>query len=183
MRGPRHRLGLSLVMLLLLAGPAVAQVPASGEAGVADQPPAPMPDQLPAPPDTGGAPSPASSPAPTAPSIVAIASGEFVAILGKKVRDPAGDTMGRVVDVLVDADGHPRAAVIDFGGFLGVGVRKIAIDWQSLTFRLLERDAPITVSLSKSDLQNAPEYKEAPQSAAVIGPPPESGSAGPDGGQ
>src|SRR5437660_448895 len=41
-------------------------------------------------------------------------------VLGKEVRSSAGENMGRVVDVLVDQAGHVRAAVIDFGGFLGV---------------------------------------------------------------
>jgi hypothetical protein len=42
--------------------------------------------------------------------------------------------MGRIVDLLVDETGKPRAAIIDFGGFLGVGIRKIAIDWHTLRF-------------------------------------------------
>src|SRR5436309_14729144 len=44
-----------------------------------------------------------------------------IAILGKGVRGSGGEDMGRVVDVLVDRAGQVRAAVIDFGGFLGVG--------------------------------------------------------------
>jgi len=47
-------------------------------------------------------------------------------ILGKEVRSASGEAMGRIVDVLVDETGRPRAAVVDFGGFLGVGTRKIA---------------------------------------------------------
>jgi hypothetical protein len=39
------------------------------------------------------------------------------------------EDMGRIVDVIVDRSGQVRAAVIDFGGFLGVGSRKIAVDW------------------------------------------------------
>ena len=46
--------------------------------------------------------------------------------------------MGRIVDILVDRAGALRAAVIDFGGFFGVGSRKIAVEWHSLHFK---RDA------------------------------------------
>ena len=42
--------------------------------------------------------------------------------------------MGRIVDVIVDGEGRARAAIIDFGGFLGVGSRKIAVDWNALHF-------------------------------------------------
>ena len=44
------------------------------------------------------------------------------------------ENMGRIVDVLVDPNGQVRAAIIDFGGFLGVGSRKIAVEWGALHF-------------------------------------------------
>src|SRR5580704_10473213 len=43
------------------------------------------------------------------------------AVLGRQVRSSAGEDMGRVVNVVVDQSGQVRAAIIDFGGFLGVG--------------------------------------------------------------
>src|SRR5262249_50857755 len=43
------------------------------------------------------------------------------AILGRRVLSSTGEDMGRVVDIVVDRSGQVRAAVIDFGGFLGVG--------------------------------------------------------------
>ena len=46
----------------------------------------------------------------------------------------ANEDMGRVVDVIVKRNGEVRAAVIDFGGFLGVGSRTIAVDWSALRF-------------------------------------------------
>ena len=49
-------------------------------------------------------------------------------------RSAADENMGRIVDVLVDRSGQVRAAIIDFGGFLGVGSRKIAVDWNALHF-------------------------------------------------
>ena len=48
---------------------------------------------------------------------------------------PTDENMGRIVDVIVDQAGTARAAIIDFGGFLGVGSRKIAVDWNALRFR------------------------------------------------
>ena len=77
-------------------------------------------------------------------------------MLGKKVRDAQGADMGLVVDVLVDRNGLPLGAVIDFGGFLGVGSRKIAIDWQLLTFNPDDHDAPIELSLNRAEVQAAP---------------------------
>jgi hypothetical protein len=100
-----------------------------------------------------------------------ILPGETVSVLGHKVIDPQGDPIGRITDVLFDQSGQPRAAVIDFGGFLGVGSRKIAVDWQLLTLPSMERDTPVLVGLRKEDLQGATEYKDAPRPTAMIGPP------------
>jgi hypothetical protein len=69
--------------------------------------------------------------------------------------------MGRIVDVLFDEKGEPHAAVIDFGGFLGVGTRKIAISWNALRFDLGEKKNVIALDLGREQLKAAPEYKYA----------------------
>ena len=63
--------------------------------------------------------------------------------------------------VIVDRSGTVRAAVIDFGGFLGVGSRKIAVDWNALHFgRIANKSDSITLELTKDQVTAAPEYKE-----------------------
>ena len=79
-------------------------------------------------------------------------------ILGRDVTSPKGEDLGRVVDVLADAQGHVRVAIIDFGGFLGVGTRRIAVDWPLLRFDLSARDKPLILSVDRQKLQSAPEY-------------------------
>ncbi len=80
-------------------------------------------------------------------------------ILGKDVMSAKGEDMGRIVDVLFDEEGEARAAVIDFGGFLGVGTRKIAISWSALRFNLGEKKNVIALDLGREQLKAAPEYK------------------------
>jgi PRC-barrel domain len=82
-------------------------------------------------------------------------------ILGKDVVSAKGEDMGRIVDVLFDEKGEPHAAVIDFGGFLGVGTRKIAISWNALRFDLGEKKNVIALDLGREQLKAAPEYKYA----------------------
>jgi hypothetical protein len=89
-------------------------------------------------------------------------------ILGKEVVSATGEKMGRIVDVLFDHAGKPFAAVIDFGGFLGVGMRKIAVDWEALRFDLGEKKHVIILDLGRDQLQAAPEYKESEKSIAVV---------------
>ena len=68
------------------------------------------------------------------PSVTIIGAREAHGVLGRDVRSPTDEDMGHIVDVIVDRNGTVRAAVIDFGGFLGVGSRKIVVDWNALHF-------------------------------------------------
>ena len=52
------------------------------------------------------------------------------------------------------------AAVIDFGGFLGVGTRKIAVDWSILHFPKSGPLNKLITDLPRDRLQEAPAYKE-----------------------
>ncbi len=96
---------------------------------------------------------------------------EASGIMGRDVRSPDGQDMGRIVDVLVDQNGNPRAAVIVFGGFMGVGNRKIAVDWNALRFTPGVSNNPVTLLLSLNEIKAAPEYREdTGKAAAVVAP-------------
>jgi PRC-barrel domain len=103
------------------------------------------------------------------PSVTIIEAKEAHGVLGREVRSPANEDMGHIVDVIVDRAGVVRAAVIDFGGFLGVGSRKIVVDWNALHFgRIADKGDSITLELTKDQVTAAPEYKEA-QLIVVLG--------------
>jgi hypothetical protein len=97
-----------------------------------------------------------------APSAVTVlANHEVEGILGREVRSSADENMGRIVDVLVVRSGQVRAAIIDFGGFLGVGSRKIAVDWSALHFPApVKPEAPIKLELNRDQVNAAPAYEE-----------------------
>ena len=94
-------------------------------------------------------------------SVTIIEATDARGVLGRDVRSPADEDMGRIVDVIVARTGQVRAAVIDFGGFLGVGSRKIVVDWNALHFgRIANKGESITLELTKDQVKAAPEYKE-----------------------
>ena len=100
-----------------------------------------------------------------------VAPSQAFSILGKKVHGPdSKDAYGSVIDVLIDDQGQPRAAIVDFGGFLGVGSRKIAVDWGLLKFQPADQAVPIVLNLDRSQIQAAPEYKDPTQPAEVVEP-------------
>ena len=91
-------------------------------------------------------------PAPSEAIATVLDEQDVMSVLGLRVRSSAGEDMGRIINVVVDGTGQVRAAVIDFGGFLGVGARKIAVDWNALHF------APAG---SKDDRKASPRGKRA----------------------
>jgi hypothetical protein len=103
-----------------------------------------------------------------APSVTVLGSRQAQSVLGREVRTSADESMGRIVDVVVDRDGRVRAAVIDFGGFLGVGSRKIAVDWNALHFETNGKRDLVRSELTRDQVNAAPEYKEK-EAVVVLG--------------
>ncbi|WP_375463178.1 PRC-barrel domain-containing protein [uncultured Methylobacterium sp.] len=94
---------------------------------------------------------------------------DYESLLGKSVRSANGDELGRVIDLIIDKEGRPRAAIIDFGGFLGVGSRKIAVDWRALRFTSDGKVGRLSLQLSRNQVRVSPEYK-AGEPIVVLGP-------------
>jgi PRC-barrel domain len=94
-------------------------------------------------------------------SVTILSAREVHGVLGRDIRSAANEDMGKIIDVIVDRSGEVRAAVIDFGGFLGVGSRKIVVDWKALRFgRVADKTDSVTLELTKDQVKAAPEYKE-----------------------
>jgi hypothetical protein len=98
-------------------------------------------------------------------------------ILGRNVRSPTGEDMGRIVDIIVSRNGQVRAAIIDFGGFLGVGSRKIAVAWSALRFPSAGQLDPVNVELTRDQVRLAPEFLEGEPIVVLGSPVPSSGAA------
>jgi hypothetical protein len=140
-------------LVILLSVPATAVVWAADDTSQPDT-------ASPAPSPKATAPTAPKEPAPPA-SVTIIGAREAHGVSGRDVRSAANEDMGHIVDVIVDRSGTVRAAVIDFGGFLGVGSRKIVVDWNALRFgRVADKSDAITLELTKDQVKAAPEYKE-----------------------
>jgi len=71
-----------------------------------------------------------------------------------------------------------RVAIIDFGGFLGVGTRRIAVDWPLLHFSPTDKDKPLMLTVTREKLQSAPEYKDSTSPRVLMPPAATSDAAG-----
>jgi PRC-barrel domain len=128
---------------------------ADAPATTTDEPPNNAPPAPPTP-----TPQPPAQQTPPA-SVTVLNRHEVQGVLGREVLSAANENMGRIVDVLVDRDGKVRAAIIDFGGFLGVGSRKIAVDWDALHFPFPDKpDERVTLDLTRDQVNAAPAYED-----------------------
>lgn len=74
-------------------------------------------------------------------------------LIGTKVHNPQGDTIGDIGGIIFGADG-PEGVIVEVGGFLGIGKKNVAIRWNELTMT----DDGIAVDATKDELTNAPEF-------------------------
>jgi len=109
-------------------------------------------------------------------SAIVVDNAGVLALLGEPVRSVKGEDLGKVVDVVVDHNGQILAAIVDFGGFLGVGSRKIAVDWRILHFPPDGAIDKLIVDLPRDRLRDAPTYK-AGEPIVIIGPAAPASSA------
>ena len=91
-------------------------------------------------------------------------SGQWLAsdIMGMNVVGSKDEKIGSVSDLLVDKDGNILAAVVGVGGFLGIGQKNVAITFDTLQIAAdKDGDPQAKLTLTKEELENAPEFKTA----------------------
>lgn len=77
----------------------------------------------------------------------------------KTMTDQA-QNIGEVNDLLIGLDGKVNRAIIDVGGFLGVGERSITLSWSDLKIvKTNDGDVVAFIDKSKADLNAMPQYQ------------------------
>ena len=83
---------------------------------------------------------------------------------GTTVYNTAGDKLGSIDDLMIDKiSGQIRYAVLEFGGFLGMGTDRYPIPWKVLKYSTDK--GGYLVPLDKARLDKAPRY---PESSAPV---------------
>jgi len=76
---------------------------------------------------------------------------------GDKVRNPQGDDLGHLEEIVIDLDGgRVSYAVLASGGFLGLGDKFFAIPWDMLTVDTDNHE--LILDVPKETLENAPGF-------------------------
>ena len=89
-------------------------------------------------------------------------SGEWLAVRlgGSTVLNSKGEIIGRVEDVVQDANGQTQAVVVGVGGFLGVGTKRVGVPFKSIRVGdVVSGRRLVVLDVTKAQLQAAPIYK------------------------
>src|SRR6201993_2776470 len=79
-------------------------------------------------------------------------------VIGTSVVNDANETIGKIDDLLVSADGKEPFAVLSIGGFLGMGTRLVVVPYALLKFAGNKVTLP---GGTKEGLRRLPEFKYA----------------------
>ena len=119
---------------------------------------------------------PAAPPAPAE-----LTKADATGVLSRMVLDDGGRDIGRIVDVVVDPAGQPRAVVVDVGGFMGVGSRRVAVAWSAVHVPPPgAADPRVTIDMTDEQIRNAPTYNDRSKPATIVGPAAPASEAEPE---
>jgi len=93
---------------------------------------------------------------------VAMAPGSAVdtkKLIGRNIKNAAGDTVGEIESVLVDQAGNVKYVVVGVGGFLGIGEKHVALSWDSLN--ISDNGEKVVADVTKDSLKGLPDYRYA----------------------
>ncbi|HJQ60020.1 MAG TPA: PRC-barrel domain-containing protein [Vineibacter sp.] len=77
-------------------------------------------------------------------------------LIGQSVVNAQNERVGEIESVIIDADGKVRTAIMDVGGFLGMGEHRIAVAFNRLA--VSDDGKKVTISATKDELKALPAY-------------------------
>jgi len=77
-------------------------------------------------------------------------------LLGADVLNPSGDEIGEVEDLVIGADNKIETAIVEVGGFLGIGSKNVAVDIALLKQSPTKKG--FVTTMTKEELKSRTEY-------------------------
>jgi len=82
-------------------------------------------------------------------------------LIGTDVQNTAedGDDIGEISDLLLNEDGEIKGVVLSVGGVMGIGDKKVAVEWEAVELRKDEDgDTVVRINTTKEALEDAKAY-------------------------
>jgi sporulation protein YlmC with PRC-barrel domain len=98
--------------------------------------------------------------------------------MGQEIYGPDDESIGEVSDLVLQEDGETRAALIDVGGFLGVGEKEVAIPFEQIEVQPGQNgeEPRLKVAMSREELEQLPAWEDPAETAEAD----QTGTAGTD---
>ncbi|MGF6771038.1 hypothetical protein P3T18_003517 [Paraburkholderia sp. GAS199] len=93
-------------------------------------------------------------------------------LLDATVERSNGAKVGRVIDVLIDANAQPQAVVLDVNGMVSTERRTIAANWSALHFVTKDKELHPLIDLTDAQINATPPYASDKPIRAVSPAPP-----------
>ena len=79
-------------------------------------------------------------------------------IVGTQVKNPQGEVVGKIDNLVFDDEGRISFAILGYGGFLGIGQNLVAVPITSLSY--VEEPRHFALNTTKEDIQSAPLFSK-----------------------
>lgn len=70
------------------------------------------------------------------------------------------ESVGTISQLIFDESDAITGAVVDVGGFLGIGAKPVGLQWDTLEQVRSEQTIAFTASMTREEFENAPEFKD-----------------------
>jgi sporulation protein YlmC with PRC-barrel domain len=81
-------------------------------------------------------------------------------LIGTRVVNAANETVGDVNEIVLTKDGKVAAVILGVGGFLGMGEREVAVNFNSINMKRDQKNnLVLTVGATKESLKAAPAWR------------------------
>ena len=83
-------------------------------------------------------------------------------LVGREVVDGQGNEIGQISDLLIGSDGSIQNVLVDVGGFLGIGMRTVALDLNQvqLTKNDADKSGNLVISMTKQQVEALPTVEQ-----------------------
>lgn len=80
---------------------------------------------------------------------------------GTDVISPTGQKLGDIDDFVLSSDGKVDAVIVEFGGFLGIGTKHVAVAYEGLKFMVGQNNERyLVIDVTKEQLTAQPDYNK-----------------------
>ncbi|UEM22120.1 PRC-barrel domain-containing protein [Skermanella mucosa] len=114
-----------------------------------------------------GAGTPTAGMTPTTPMDTPRLMGDQVSgMIGTNAVTANDEEVGEIENLLIGSEGQVEAAIVEWGGFLGIGSKTAAVPWNAL--QLNEASDRVVIDMTREEMEALPAYNGDPASVAGI---------------